>query len=385
MHHAARNTEHGTLPVSRSTETSACQTSRMRPFVVFQPFVLEFDSASGSNCRPVRNSVIVILLAALLFGTANLSQAAARHIARPRYSAGRDYVSLREWARANNFSIRYQDRDKTLQLSNREAELVFNLDPHSDGRRAAINGVEVWLAFPILPQGGAVLISETDLAQTIGPVLHPPSNPAGIKVRTICIDPGHGGKDPGFRVGGNEEQKYTLLLAQELRDQLKAAGFNVVLTRTSDAYIPLESRTDIARQRKADLFVSLHFNAVETQRTEVKGAQTYCCTPAGATSSNAGGEGDTRWVEGNRTDEKNMLLAYQVQRSLARNLGVEDRGVKRARFQVLRESTMPAILIEGGFMSNPAEGRRIYDPAYRKQMARAIVQGILGYQRNVRG
>lgn len=336
------------------------------------------------HISPVRKPVVIIL-AALLFGTANLSQAAARHPVRPHFPAGRDYVSLREWARANNFSIRYQDRDKTLALSNRESQLVFNLDPHSDARRAEINGVEVWLAFPVLPQGGSVLISQTDLAETIGPVLHPPSNPTGIKVKTICLDPGHGGKDPGFRVGGNEEQRYTLLLAQELRDQLKAAGFNVVLTRTSDTYVPLESRTEIARQRRADLFVSLHFNAVETSKNEVKGAQTFCCTPAGATSSNAGGEGDTRWVDGNRTDEKNMVLAYQVHKSLVRNLGVEDRGVKRARFQVLREATMPGILIEGGFMSNPAEGRKIFDPIYRKQMARAIVQGILAYQRNVRG
>jgi N-acetylmuramoyl-L-alanine amidase len=109
----------------------------------------------------------------------------------------------------------------------------------------------------------------------------------------------------------------------------------------------------------------------------------FCCSPAGATSTNARGEGDTRWVVGNRNDEKNMLLAYEMQRAYGKNLAVEDRGVKRARFQVLREATMPAILIEGGFMSHPSEGKKIYDPAYRKQMARAIVNGILGYKKVV--
>ena len=113
--------------------------------------------------------------------------------------------------------------------------------------------------------------------------------------------------------------------------------------------------------------------------------ETYCLTPAGAFSSNAGGEGSTGWVTGNRNSEKNLLLAYQLQKSLVQTLSPEDRGVKRARFEVLRLATVPAVLIEGGFMSHPAEGRKILDPAYRKKMARAIVDGILAYKRAVKG
>jgi N-acetylmuramoyl-L-alanine amidase len=90
-------------------------------------------------------------------------------------------------------------------------------------------------------------------------------------------------------------------------------------------------------------------------------------------------------VVGNRNDEKNMVLAYEMQKSYEKNLGFEDRGVRRARYQVLREATMPAILIEGGYMSNPAEGRKIFDPAYRKQMAKAVVDGILAYKRIIKG
>jgi N-acetylmuramoyl-L-alanine amidase len=118
---------------------------------------------------------------------------------------------------------------------------------------------------------------------------------------------------------------------------------------------------------------------------EVKGIETYCLTPAGATSSNAQGEGDTRWFKANGNDEKNMLLAYQLQKSMVRELPVEDRGVKRARFQVLREATMPAVLIEGGFLSHPIEQKKILDAAYRRQLARAIVDGILAYKKTVRG
>ena len=295
------------------------------------------------------------------------------------------YVPMSEWARANVLSVHWLERDKTVELTGRGSRLTFNVESRSDARRAQINGVQVWLAFPILYQNGRAYISQTDLSETLGPVLSPPTNPRGINIKTICLDAGHGGNDPGYQVGSNDEKKYTLLFAQEVRAQLKAAGFNVVMTRTTDVKIQLEDRTAIARRNSADLFVSLHFNAIELGRNEVKGTEIFCLTPAGATSTNARGEGDTQWVTGNRNDEKNMLLAYQMQKSYEKELGIEDRGVKRARFQVLREATMPAILIEGGFMSHPAEGKKIFDPAYRKQMAKAVVDGIQAYKTIVKG
>ncbi len=327
--------------------------------------------------RSVKKAACAFVLALLL---APWLQAAPRGgYVRP------NYVSLSEWARANVLTIHWLERDKTLQLDGRATHLTFNVDSRSDSRRAQINGVQTWLAFPILYQNGRAMISQIDLEDTLGPVLSPPKTPRGVNIDTICLDPGHGGNDPGFQVGSNDEKKYTLLLAQEVGAQLKAAGFDVVLTRATDVKIPLEDRPAVARRAGADLFVSLHFNATEEGRNEVKGTEIFCLTPAGATSTNARGEGDTRWVTGNKNDERNMVLAYQMQKSYAKNLNVEDRGVKRARFQVLREATMPAILIEGGFMSHPAEGRKIYDPAYRKQMAKAIVEGIQAYKRVVKG
>jgi N-acetylmuramoyl-L-alanine amidase len=259
--------------------------------------------------------------------------------------SGRDYLSLGDWARANEFAVRWLDRDRTLQLSNRAALLQFAADPHSDSRKAEIDGVSVWLALPLMVQSGGARIAQLDLDKTLSPVLSPPANRPGVKVHTICLDPGHGGADPGFLVGAQSEKKYTLLLAQEVRDRLKSAGFDVVLTRSSDVRVPLEERPALARRRSADLFVSLHFNATEESRSEVRGVEIFCCTPAGATSTNSRGEGDTGWVAGNRNDEKNLLLAYQMQKSFVKMLQVEDRGVKRARFAVLREATVPAILI----------------------------------------
>jgi N-acetylmuramoyl-L-alanine amidase len=298
-------------------------------------------------------------------------------------TARQQYVRLADWAQANQFAVRWLEKNRTLQLSNRWGRLVFNVDPHLELRKMQINGVEVWLSYPVLYQKGVAYIAQDDLERNLAPLLSPPVNRSGKKIKTICLDPGHGGKDPGYLVGGNEEQKYTLLLAQEVRDQLRQAGFNVVLTRSSDTFIPLENRPAIAGKAAADLFVSLHFNSFPS--TAVHGVEVYCCTPAGATSFNAVGESDTRWVTGNRTDERNLLLAYLMQKSYVKNLQVEDRGVKRARYKVLSRATMPAILIEGGFMSNPAEGKKIFDPAYRRQMARAVVEGVLAYQRAVKG
>jgi N-acetylmuramoyl-L-alanine amidase len=327
----------------------------------------------------------VLLLALAL--TAAPPAAVVAATARPDRSRApnRQYVRLGDWARANQFAVRWLERDRTLQLSNRTARLVFNVDPRQDSRKAWINGTEVWLAFPVLAQNGIVRITQLDLEKTLAPVLSPPLNRPGLKLKTICLDPGHGGNDPGFVVRSNAEKKYTLLLAMEVREQLRRAGFNVVLTRSTDVKVPLESRPELARKRGADLFVSLHFNAVEEGRGVVQGVEIFACTPAGATSTNARGEGDTSWVNGNSNDGKNLLLAYQLQKAVVRGLRAEDRGVKRARFAVLREATIPAVLIEGGFMSHPREGTKIFDPAYRRQMARAIVDGILNYRNAVRG
>ena len=307
-------------------------------------------------------------------------RSAAWALSRRPPSTNPSYVRLENWARANQLQFHWLG-DKTLQLSNRLARLIVTVNSCD----AQINGVLVRLSFPVASRSGTVEMSQLDLDKAFGPVLSPPVNRSGVKITTICLDAGHGGKDTGERSGSVEEKKYTLLLAKELQDQLTRAGFKIVMTRTADTSLELSDRTDIARRRNADLFIALHYNSSPMDRNGVRGVETYCLTPAGARSSNAQGEGDPRGLKANGNDEKNLQLAYQLQKSLVRELAVEDRGVKRARFQVLREATMPAVLIEGGFLSHPAEQKRISDPAYRRQMARAIVDGIIAYKKAVRG
>lgn len=294
--------------------------------------------------------------------------------------AGRDYVRLRDWAEANGFTANWLEAGRRAHFTARNTRFVVS----DDSAVMQFNGVNVWLSFPAAAKDGALYLSDLDVRTTLQPLVSTQIKPAGRTVKTITLDPGHGGRDTGNRVGREDEKKYTLLLAQEVRAQLKAAGFTVKMTRTTDKTVEVEDRAAMVNRTGADLFVCLHFNASPVARDEVRGAEVYCLTPVGARSTNArGAGGDTGAVPGNRNNRQNILLAYQVQKELIRQLGAGDRGVRRARFAVLRDVTMPAVLVEGGFMSHPVEGRRIFDPAYRRQMARAIVSGIQAYKHSV--
>lgn len=295
---------------------------------------------------------------------------------------GRNYVALADWARANGLNAVWSRRGAEIIVTNRTTRLVFDVD----SAQAEINGVNVRLSFAVANMKGAPFIAQLDVDNTIRPLLFPARYLTPQKITTICIDAGHGGRDSGNRVGGrffgNSEKTYTLALALELRDQLNGAGFNVLLTRSKDVYPELPARPALANRAGADLFVSLHFNAAQSGKNEVDGPETYCITPVGASSSNAQGEGGGSGATlANRVENKSLLFAYQMQKSLVQGLRTDDRGVRRARFAVLRDAAMPAILIEGGYMTHPAESKKIFNAAYRKQMAAAIVKGILNYQK----
>jgi N-acetylmuramoyl-L-alanine amidase len=292
------------------------------------------------------------------------------------------------------------ENDNTVRLVNSSAKFIL----HFGSCEAEINGVSVWLSYPVLLRDGAPFVSKLDIQTTLKPLLSPPKNPPGALLKSICLDAGHGGKDPGYLVGPNQEKKYTLLLAQDVGERLIHAGLTVSMTRSGDTFVELPVRPDIAKQRNADVFLSLHFNSAETSRSTVRGAEVYCLTPAGANSTNSRGEGaNAGWCAGNRYNNQNVLLAFEVQQALVRNsqvessvggkgaeglkgslgLNIKDRGIRRARYAVLRDATMPAVLVEAGFMSHPEEGKKILDRGYRRQMARAIVDGLLAYKQLV--
>lgn len=310
---------------------------------------------------------LAVLLARDAEGAASAGSAALGRACRP----------LAEWAEKEGLQWGWTKPNTELWATNRWARFQFTVD----SRRVQCNGIAVWLSEPVVRTNGQACLAVLDLEKTLKPLLHAPRLPPGRKIRTICLDPGHGGRDPGNQAGKQQEKKYALLLAREVMAMLQAAGLKVFLTRSSDTFVDLARRPELAKRRGADLMVSLHFNSVAVQPA-VRGAEVYCLTPANASSTNAGGEGgDSGPLPGNLHNDQSLLFAYQVQKALAQGLGLEDRGVRRARFAVLRTAQMPAILVEAAFMSNPDELKRIMDPKLRKPTARAIADGILAGKR----
>jgi N-acetylmuramoyl-L-alanine amidase len=325
---------------------------------------------------------VLLLMAVLAMGPSGRAIHGSTPTRLPRTSfLGREYVRLDDWARAHGFRLQWTVRQEEVRLSSAFSTLIFNID----SRRAVVNGIAIWLSTPIALRNNAACIAPADLNTSIHPILFPSKNSAGDTISTICLDPGHGGKDPGNREGRQQEKRYTLLLAQDVKAALIKAGFRVTFTRERDVFIDLPRRADIARQRKADLLVSLHFNSADSSAARsVQGVEVYCMTPARASSTNTRGEGGASGsFPGNRLDSQNVLLAYQIQKAMVRGLDAEDRGVRRARFQVLREAQMPAVLVEAGFMTHPVESKKIYSSAYRQQMAQAITSGIVAYKKAV--
>lgn len=338
--------------------------NRSFPFNLRLPVALPVAICPFMN---VRNLLLSLMLAA----------AFSAGPVRAAYINGHHYESLSNWADKYGYHLVHDGKRNSVLYAKGSSRAEFEKDSHT----VEINGVNVLLSFPVATDKSDFLVAEMDLEKTIEPLLFP-WRADDNKITTIVIDPGHGGRDPGNRFQGHSEKTYTLLLAIDLSRALEAAGFKTILTRTKDTYLGLDDRPALANRRDADLFVSLHFNATQSSRSTVRGAETYCITPIGASSSNAQGRGASYHRTPANSDEKeSLLLAYEVQKALVKNLGAEDRSVRRARFAVLRDAKMPAILVESGYMTHPTEGEKIFTVAYRKQIAAAIAKGILDFQR----
>jgi N-acetylmuramoyl-L-alanine amidase len=291
--------------------------------------------------------------------------------------SGTAYCSMKQWADSIGMAMSWNKKTGDIVLTKKNMRLDFTVN----SRRCHVNGDNILLSLPIAVKGKESYIPVVELQTTFHPILFPVKTPATKPIQVICIDPGHGGKDTGKVDGSNYEKKYTLLLAQEVAAQLQPFNVKVVMTRTKDETLELSDRPDIARRKKADLFVSLHYNAASP---DINGVEVYCLSPAGMASSNeGGGRANKMACPGNSLNSENMLLAHLVHRQILRGTGIVDRGLKRSRFAVLRTARMPAILIECGFMTNKGDARKIADPAFRKKMAQSIVNGIIAYKRTV--
>ena len=283
------------------------------------------------------------------------------------------YVALKDLAAMYKLKMGGQGA-KGIVISGEYVKLEFQ----GDGRQATINGTSVWLHQPVAKVKGNWCICDADAQFTVDPLVRPSAYLGGRGTATVALDAGHGGKDPGaLAANGTQEKMLSLDIARRVRSHLAVAGVKVVMTRDSDVFLELADRPKAASKAKADLFVSVHLNA--TAGTGVKGVETFAVAAAGHPPTAGGTAKSYPAVPNNAFNHSGTVLAYQIQKAVSGITRAEDRGVKRARFAVLRESVMPAALVECGFLTNPQEAARLQTPSYRETLAQGIAQGILNY------
>jgi N-acetylmuramoyl-L-alanine amidase len=268
-----------------------------------------------------------------------------------------------------------QGTEAVYQFQTSNGAVLLKMGSHT----ANISGLEYGLGFAPRLIRGLPYVHSIDARKTLQ-VLLGVLWPLPSKSRTIVIDPGHGGRDSGAHSVATRavEKDYTLDWALRLAKQLSESHWKVILTRTNDADVSLAERVAVADRVNADLFVSLHLNSGGSNR-HLSGAETYCLTPTGMPSNLLREyEDDPREAHPNNLfDEQNVHLASRVHRSILQATGAVDRGVRRARFMaVLRAQQRPAILLEGGYLTNAEEARRLADPAYRQLLADAVAKAL---------
>ena len=250
----------------------------------------------------------------------------------------------------SELKVRQEDDRVVLEITTR---LRYRLGQLNADHKKISLPIEVGVApppasdAPLLPPGFAKAPKERPFEQELTPL--PSDRPR------VIIDPGHGGEDPGtIGIDGFREKDLVLPISLDVAEILRKQEIEVIMTRDTDNFISLEGRTDLANDVQADLFVSIHANAINLSRPDVNGLETYY------------------YKSGRR-------LAEVIHWSILNGVNIDDRGIRRARFFVLRHSTMPAVLVEVGFLTGAVDASRLKDPNHRRQMAEAIARGIVQY------
>ena len=221
----------------------------------------------------------------------------------------------------------------------------------------------------------------------------------GLTVKTVMIDAGHGGKDPGALAYGVREKNITLALAKKVGARLKKKGLKVLYTRTNDTFVSLEKRTALANAQKADLFVSIHVNA--SRNKKLHGLETYSLNMAKtknakrvAARENAVSEKAisdlqliiTEFMLNSKVRESSDLAASMqasVLKSVKRAYPLQDHGTREAPFYVLMGARMPAVLVEVGYLTNRTEAKRLKNSHYQNHLADGIADGVWAYKKKI--
>jgi N-acetylmuramoyl-L-alanine amidase len=288
------------------------------------------------------------------------------------------WTSLNRWATENKIGAPHRLSDtpvNTYAVGSANGVMVLEIG----SRDATWNGTEIQLGFAPEFIDDQIFVHGLDLQKNLEPLLS--GSPPAFGNRVIVIDPGHGGVNIGTHsvLDGRFEKEFTLDWALRLAPLLAANGWQVFLTRTSDVDVALSNRVAFAEAHHADLFISLHFNSTPDLDKRPGGLETFCLTPAGMPSTLTRGYLDS-WSQlfpNNAYDPQNLQAAICLHNAILRATGLEDRGVSRARFiGVLHRQHCPAVLIEGGYLSNPREAKLIESPAFRQKLAQAVADAL---------
>ena len=285
---------------------------------------------------------------------------------------GREYVSDENVAKFYQFDrFAKQDTDRIFK----HPSLIMTWKVGSES--IYVNNIKFNLSFPIIENGGMAMISTVDLAKLVDPVVRPSYIRKPITFDTVVLDAGHGAHDTGAKGPYGREKDYALDMVLRLEKELQARGFTTKLTRRDDIFLTLGQRVEIANREKNAIFISMHFNSSGAQTAN--GIETYALAPQGTSST----DGSSPWnslLTGNVRDAENIALATAVHAHVISEIKLVDRGIKRARFNVLRGINKPAILFEGGFVTNPTEAKLINDPEHRQRIAVGIADAVVRFK-----
>jgi N-acetylmuramoyl-L-alanine amidase len=252
-------------------------------------------------------------------------------------------------------------------------------------REIFINNVKYVLCFPIRQKDGKIVISAMDVTKIIEPVMRPSLIKNAAPIRTVVLDAGHGGHDSGAKGSKGIEKEAALDVVLRAKRLLEQSGYTVHLTRSRDVFVPLEERAAFANKFPNAIFISVHFNKSLTGGAS--GIETFALAPRGVPSMDEENfsYSDLKQHRGHARDPENIALATAVHSSMLRHMRLFDRGIKRARFVVIRDVAIPGVLLEGGFMNHPVDGRMIASSQYRDAFARAILEGVSRYRNALSG
>ncbi len=287
------------------------------------------------------------------------------------------YVAVADYAAAFSMEQGKRRKDKReIAFTGQSHQLVVK----TGTREAIVDGVRHWLSFPVVESRGKAYVSLPDINATLGPAMSPASVKQVDKVKTVIFDPGHGGHDRGGKSPYGWEKDYTLDVVKRARRILEAKKVKVVQSRLSDFFVDLDERPAMAAKYKDPIFVSVHFNSAGW-KPSANGVEVYALPPLyyPATGKAPDPILDRREANGYAVEPASFVLANTMHHTLLGKTGGFDRGVKRARYAVLRHSRVPSILIEGAFLTNSDEAKKIHSSAWREKFAHAIADGILAY------